>query len=247
MRKAQILTFLNQEKYSNAFVISQFDCSKTKIYPYVNNDGKIIACFTTMGRNSHFVASDEFEEYQDVADLYEKLRTNQEINGKMTGRQLYVEPLIKRINRPFEKKQTKIMVLEQLKQLKWENQLKIRKLTNADLEAYKKLIDAGFNQNNPITDLQFRVGTTFIGELNDEIVSAVSYSNPNVLSMITGVTTNKKYENNGFASQVISAVVEELLNNKIIPLLFTDNPKAEKIYQKLGFNILMEDYMMVEG
>ncbi len=246
MKREQILNFLNKEKYSNAFVISQFDCSNTFVYPFVNNEEKIIACFTTMGRNSHFVASNEFENYQDVAELYQQLRNEQKINGKMTGRQLYIEPLLKQINRSFEKKLTKIMVLEQLNQLKWDNQLKIRKLTSDDLEAYKKIIDSGFNQNNSITDLKFRVGTTLIGELNNEIVSTVSYSKPNVLSMITGVTTSEKYENNGFASQIINSIVSELLSNEIIPLLFTDNPKAEKIYQKIGFDIVMEDYMMVE-
>ncbi len=246
MKTEAILTFLNEEKYSNAFVISQFNCSDTKIYPFVNASGKIEACFTTMGRNSHFVASEEFKDYQVVANLYEQLSNSQVINGKMTGRQLYIEPLLKQIDKSFTKNITKIMSLNQLNQLSWDNQLKIRMLTNEDLEAYKKLIDAGFNQDNPISELQFRVGTTLVGELNDQLVSAVSYSKPNVLAMITGVTTSKEYQNNGFASQVISVVVEKLLNDNIIPLLFTDNPRAERIYQRLGFNIIMEDYMMVE-
>ncbi len=245
MKTEQILEFLNIEKYSNAFVISQFDCAKTKIYPFVNKHGEIIACFTTMGKNSHFVASEEFEDYQAVANLYEQLSNSQVINGKITGRQLYIEPLLKLIDKSLATNITKIMRLNQLNQLRWDNQLKIRMLTNDDLPAYKKLIDAGFNQDNPISELQFRVGTTLVGELNGEIVSAVSYSKPNIMTMFTGVTTSKEYENNGFASQIISVVAQKMLSNNIVPLLFTNNPQAEKIYQKLGFHVIMEDYMMV--
>ena len=57
------------------------------------------------------------------------------------------------------------------------------------------------------------------------------------IAMIRGVFTLHEYRNKGYATSVCSALINELLNKRKIPILWVakDNLPARKIYEKLGF------------
>lgn len=53
--------------------------------------------------------------------------------------------------------------------------------------------------------------------------------------MIVGVCTHKDYRNQGLASKLMTALVNDVLDEKQYVCLFYDNPAAGKIYKNVGF------------
>lgn len=71
---------------------------------------------------------------------------------------------------------------------------------------------------------------------NKELLSVASTTAENSQSaMIVGVCTHKDYRNQGLASKVMKALVNEVLKEKNYVCLFYDNPNAGKLYKKIGF------------
>lgn len=64
---------------------------------------------------------------------------------------------------------------------------------------------------------------------------------------IGGVVTRKEYRNQGFASQVVSSIAYDILNDGKIPNLFFSNEKAGKIYRQLGFSQTCEYGMLISS
>ena len=54
-------------------------------------------------------------------------------------------------------------------------------------------------------------------------------------AMVVGVATEKEYRNQGLASAVMSKLCKEVLDEGKELCLFYDNPKAGKIYKRIGF------------
>lgn len=78
--------------------------------------------------------------------------------------------------------------------------------------------------------------TYYLENEKGEIIATVSTTAENSHSaMIVGVCTHKEYRNNGFASKLMTALVNDLLAEKQYVCLFYDNPDAGKIYKKIGF------------
>jgi uncharacterized protein len=85
--------------------------------------------------------------------------------------------------------------------------------------------------------IETKTGRTYFLE-NDkgEIISTVSTTAENSHSaMIVGVCTHKDYRNKGLASKLMTALVNDVLDEKQFVCLFYDNPDAGKIYKKIGF------------
>lgn len=85
--------------------------------------------------------------------------------------------------------------------------------------------------------IESQTGRTYFLE-NDkgEIISTVSTTAENSHSaMIVGVCTHKGYRNKGLASKLMTALVNDILDDKQFVCLFYDNPDAGKIYKKIGF------------
>jgi len=85
--------------------------------------------------------------------------------------------------------------------------------------------------------IESKTGRTYFLE-NDRgnIISTVSTTAENSQSaMIVGVCTHKDYRNNGYASKLMTALINDVLAEKQYVCLFYDNPEAGKIYKKIGF------------
>ncbi len=75
-----------------------------------------------------------------------------------------------------------------------------------------------------------------IANANTSAISSVS-------AMIGGVFTLPEYRNKGYATAVVGRLCSFLLEKKITPILFFENPKAASIYHRLGFKDFGKWYM----
>ncbi|WP_406616716.1 GNAT family N-acetyltransferase [Mycoplasmopsis adleri] len=76
---------------------------------------------------------------------------------------------------------------------------------------------------------------TYILKDNQIVSSAKTVKNSFKKQLIMSVFTLKDYRNNGYAMQVLNKLCEHILNNEAIPLIFTDNIQAKRLYEKCGF------------
>ncbi|BAW18575.1 N-acetyltransferase [Mycoplasmopsis bovigenitalium] len=102
-----------------------------------------------------------------------------------------------------------------------------------ELKLYKQAFDS--NVSNP-----------FIIKINNEVVScALIAINAANISIIGGVFTLEEHRKKGYASQVVSAVSNFVIENNRIPMLFYHNQKAGKIYEELGYKPIGHLYTIV--
>ncbi len=80
----------------------------------------------------------------------------------------------------------------------------------------------------------------FVVREGDEIASVASiHRNTLQTATISGVYTNPRYRNRGYAHCVVSRAAREICNKNLLPLLFCyeDNLPARRVYESLGFQI----------
>ncbi|MFV0255333.1 MAG: GNAT family N-acetyltransferase [Erysipelotrichaceae bacterium] len=77
--------------------------------------------------------------------------------------------------------------------------------------------------------------TYVIKEDNKIVSSSSSNTITDKSACITGVFTLPQYRNKNYATRATLTLVQELQKRKVIGNLFYDNPKAGKIYLKMGF------------
>ena len=84
--------------------------------------------------------------------------------------------------------------------------------------------------------LQNRENFHFIIKENNRVVANANTSAmSSVSAMIGGVFTLPECRNKGYATAVVGRLCSFLLEHKITPILFFENPKAASIYHRLGF------------
>lgn len=84
--------------------------------------------------------------------------------------------------------------------------------------------------------IKTNTGRTYYIEENGEIIACASTSAENSLSaMIVGVCTHENYRGKGYASQILSKMIQDFTAEGRTLCLFYDNPAAGRIYKRLGF------------
>ncbi len=84
--------------------------------------------------------------------------------------------------------------------------------------------------------LETKAGRCYFIETDNRAVSTAQTSiEASTSAMIGGVTTHIDYRNQGYATQVVSKLCQDLINENKMPCLFYHNPKAGSIYHRIGF------------
>ncbi|GMB08006.1 GNAT family N-acetyltransferase [Thermolongibacillus altinsuensis] len=87
-----------------------------------------------------------------------------------------------------------------------------------------------------LKSLETNTGRTYYIEEDGQMVSSVSTTAENSLSaMVVGVCTDERYRQRGYASVIMKNVVKDYIRAGKTLCLFYDNPKAGRIYKRLGF------------
>lgn len=94
----------------------------------------------------------------------------------------------------------------------------------------------GLSKSGLKESIMTSTGRSYYFEKEGEIVSVASSTAETVgLAMIVGVCTLDNHRNNGYASQLVSKLCNDLLDEEKVPCLFYNNPDAGNIYHRLGF------------
>jgi predicted GNAT family acetyltransferase len=94
------------------------------------------------------------------------------------------------------------------------------------------------NQTGQQVVEQIKQGVAWLGvKINGELVSIGSTRLTEWAGLIGVVATRKAYRNRGYATSIVSELVEQILEKLPIALIFvlTDNPPAIRVYKKVGF------------
>ena len=83
---------------------------------------------------------------------------------------------------------------------------------------------------------------------NDKLISVGLTRFANFGSNISAIATDKDYRNMGFATSIVSALVQEILRNSAMALIhiLSDNTPAVRVYSKVGFKPYTQ-YLFVRG
>lgn len=92
-------------------------------------------------------------------------------------------------------------------------------------------------------------GPTYLLYIDNIVVSTVATTAETTKSaMVVGVATHPNYRKKGYASKLMTALMEDYFNNIDKYLcLFYDNPKAGAIYRRLGFKDIDKWVMLDQG
>lgn len=84
--------------------------------------------------------------------------------------------------------------------------------------------------------LETKTGRTYYIEQDGNMVASASTTAENSLSaMIVGVCTDEAHRQKGYASAIMTKLIQDLISEGKTLCLFYDNPQAGSIYKRLGF------------
>lgn len=221
-RYGEVYDFISRDFAKNYFIaLGMINDSFAKIY--VDEDEKIRgALFIRKSGNLQF--SGEFCDIHAFSELIERLDFNQLIGAKS-----YCEPL----NLELVKEGAIIDVLEKSD---YHSQVFIAKPLGQDqiesvVDLYKKVFEGYPKAEFMKEKLKQKRGIGFyIGEETIQSVAQTDFSN-----IIVGVATDPLFQKRGLASQCLHAVITKSFESEKRLFLQYDNPKAGKLYRRLGF------------
>jgi predicted GNAT family acetyltransferase len=94
---------------------------------------------------------------------------------------------------------------------------------NSSVEAIRHTIKSGTGR------------TVFVRQGSEAVSSASSAAENSSSAMIIGVCTAKEYRHKGLATICMTHLCNALLDQGKVPCLFYENPKAARIYKRIGF------------
>lgn len=133
---------------------------------------------------------------------------------------------------PFVPKYNSKLVISKLEKSKWDQYIHAISLACPEYTVTYDTLKARSNTT-----------TTYIGELDGEIISALTLHGDNSkMYVLSRVLTIPSYQRRGYASQLISNVVHtESLNIRNISLYYNDD-NAKSLYHSLGFTQIGDLY-----
>ncbi|WP_064092717.1 GNAT family N-acetyltransferase [Rossellomorea aquimaris] len=119
----------------------------------------------------------------------------------------------------------------------------VKKITLSDLPKLNSLLksipefkDGAFSIESRKKNIEKGVSRGYFIEEDGRFVSSASTTAENSLSaMVVAVCTDQNYKGKGYATQCVSHLCQELLEEGKELCLFYDNPEAGKIYKRIGF------------
>lgn len=188
---------------------------------------------------------------EDVSE-FKEIRKSYKGNKIISGKDNIIEKF-KDVIDDYEEKPTYFCELRDNKKLlPWDDSIKLGKEEDAK-RIYDLLITIEeFNIKDSVDTIRDRIQDNskivyYIENDDKEIITMSQVVAENSKSaMIVGVATRKGYREKGYMSKCLSKLCNDLLERNKFLCLFYDNPKAGKVYHKLGFKEIGIWTMLVE-
>lgn len=251
--KDQVLEYVSKEPSINLFIIGDieqhgFDKEYQIIWGKFDNKGNLKGVLLRYENNFIPYIDDLNEDVSGFKKIIKKYKGKKIISGKG----IIVEKF-KDILDNYEDRDTYFCELKNgEKLLKYDENVKIAKYEDAQ-KIYNLMngIDE-FLIKYSVEEISKKIknkNTTayFIENDKNELITIAQITAENSKSaMVVGVATKKEYREKGYMSKCLSKLCYDLLSRNKKLCLFYDNPKAGKIYNRIGFEEIGIWKMLVE-
>ncbi|WP_069650070.1 GNAT family N-acetyltransferase [Caloranaerobacter ferrireducens] len=236
-----LMEYIKKEKELNLFIIGDvenygFNNEFQKLWGEFNQKGELIGVLLKYFESFIFYSRDEF----DVEGFYNIMK-NEEFK-LLSGEKSIVEKFEK-LHSFSKKRDTYFCKLDKGSKLE-ENELlaNVRKVELENVDEIVKLYKLIEEFSRDISEESIRkkfednTGRGYYIEEDGKMVSVAQTTAENSTSaMIVGVCTHPDYRKRGYATACMTKLCKALLNEGKSLCLFYDNPKAGRIYKRLGF------------
>ncbi len=235
------LKYLSEDPVINNFILNDIDKTSIKIWEIYGNSKNIEGVILKYGDIFIPYFKDTNLNTDKILKVINRYKNqNQNIFG--------TEDIIKKIENFLEFKRVKLIYFCVLKSKKRldpvREQVKIAKPNDSEKISNALLRIKEFHNTIPkVNEIKERLenGTSriYFLEKDNKIVSlAQSIAESPTSAKIIGVATLDEYRGKGYASQCMSELAKNLLDEGKIPRLFYHNLKAGSIYHRLGFETI---------
>jgi len=155
----------------------------------------------------------------------------------------------------YKSRSTFFCELREASKLEGHIQIEIKKAVSEDAERIDDLLGCIDEFSTSIRNvdeirntIESKAGRIYYTEDSDgKMISVVQTTAENKHSaMIIGIATLMEHRRKGYTSQILSKLCIDLIAENKTPCLFYDNPKAGRIYHRLGFESI-DSWMMIEN
>lgn len=255
--KEQILTYVSKEPEMNLFFIGDIEnygIASDVVNIYVNEKDGLWDCVLLRYLDFYIIYSQQDTyDHKAVAEFL-KGRTVDCISGKTE--------LVKQLAPYFKDWEVQSTYMSRLNQINTEfncpTELNIRRMTEDDVEdainlyltidEFAKTYQGNVEKNIASMKMNLSQGGSICvgGYVDNQLVCVAETSGDNSISaMIVGVATLEAYRQKGYASLVVQQLCQQVLaSGKQFLCLFYDNPKAGRIYHRIGFEEIGEYAML---
>lgn len=240
----QVLSFLRKEAAFNLFLIGDieafgYDQDFQELWGQFTIENELHAVLLRF--HDSFIAYAE-DSFQPEAFIHQFINYD---HIKLSGKSEIVEQFENLTNLNLGKKQqTYFCECTTAKQLiKDTNKEDIKLATTFDVDRImqlrKQITEFALADNSGKLlrqAIETNTGRTYYIEKNGVIIACASTSAENSLSaMVVGVCTHPSHRGKGYASQIVSKMIQDFIAEGRTLCLFYSNPAAGRIYKRLGF------------
>lgn len=242
--RKQLLDFLSEEPEINLFIIGDienygFNNEMQDVWASFDTEENIEAVLLRYRVNfiPYFKNLDfDFKAFIEIINTYEGKRF---ISAKKSIADLFEKKLeIKK------KKEMYFCALNTDVKLETEFSFEIKKAEKSDCKNIASFLDnipefiSEYDRETALKNkIENNAGRIFFttNQQGEIISTAITDAENKYSAMVMGVATDTAYRNQGRTSQCVSILCRELLDEGKSLCLFYDNPKAGRIYKRLGF------------
>ncbi len=251
--RKKVLDYVGKEPNINLFIIGDieqfgFNQDFQELWGKFNEEDKLEGVLLRYNNNFIPYYENIKEHIIEFEDIVESYKGDKFVSGQ--------EDIINNFERVLAKSRRKNTYLCELKEkniyLTWDESVKLAKPEDAKKIAdLLNTIDEFISEpddnriEEEIRNKSKRV--YYIENKEKEIISIAQTTAENSKSaMIVGVATRKEYREQGHMSKCLSKLCNDLIDEGKSLCLFYDNPKAGRVYHKLGFKEIGKWTMLIE-
>ncbi|MGL4911549.1 MAG: GNAT family N-acetyltransferase [Romboutsia sp.] len=248
-----VLNYVSKEPNINLFIIGDieqygFDKDFQELWGSFDEENNLKGILLRYENNFIPYIEDLDEDVNEFKEIIKSYKGRKIISGKGT-----IIEKFKDVLNNYEEKITYFCELKDNKKLlTWDDSIKIAK--EQDAQRVNELISTieEFNISESVNTLRNKIKDNskivyYIENDKKEMITVSQIVAENSKSaMVVGVATRKGYREKGYMSKCLSKLCNDLLDRNKSLCLFYDNPKAGKVYHKIGFTEIGIWTMLVE-
>ncbi|MGL5755544.1 MAG: GNAT family N-acetyltransferase [Paraclostridium sp.] len=251
--KEIVLNYVSKEPNINLFIIGDieqygFDKDFQEIWGKFDSENNLKGVLLRYSNNFIPYIENLDEDVCEFKKIIKEYKGEKFISGK--------DDIVEKFSDILENYEKRIMYFCELrdnkKLLPWDESIKLAK--EEDANRIHDLIStiSEFSVQDSIKEIRYKIRNNnkiayYIEDDKKDIITISQITAENSKSaMVVGVATRKEYREQGYMTKCLSKLCYDFLQKNKSLCLFYDNPKAGKVYQKIGFKEIGIWTMLIE-